>query len=663
MTTLSDRIVLALLLLCLPATAGAQARRFPDFSLEELMRIDVEPVFGASKRLQPVTEAPASVTIVTRDEIARYGYRSLADVLRGVRGFYVTSDRNYSYLGARGFARPGDYGTRILLLVDGHRMNDNIFEQAAIGRDFGLDAAMFERVEIVRGPSSSLYGTSAFFAVINVIMRKGADLNGFTASGDAGSLGSRNAHVAFGAVARGIDVALSASVSRSDGPARLYFPAFDTPETNGGVAEHLDDETAGQLFGRIKFADFTLTGVYGDRTKGVPTASYDTVFNDPRLRTEDLRSFIDGEYDGALGGTQVVLRAYIDRYHYDGSYPLQDAEDAPIVLSRDYAIGTWAGSEARFTRNLRWRQAITAGTEFRRSFRQAQGATIDGSFDGGFAVERSAGAGAFYVQDEFTLHRGVRASLGARYDASGEFSRVTPRAALIVTPSTLQAFKYLYGTAFRAPNAYELDYFSGGVRDESLRPENISSHELVWERYTGTWLRTSTSVYRNNVSRLLTLRDDPTGVQELIWTNHGKVRASGIEVEGEWRFKRLEGLGSYTFQRTRDLESGAGLTNSPTHAAKLRFSTPGLVPGATVAFETQYLGPRTTLGGHVAASAKIANVTVVEPLGARLDLVGAIRNVFGARYGDPGSEEHRQDIIEQDGRTFSVGLRWRFRAR
>ncbi len=69
------------------------------------MRIDVEPVFGASKRLQPVTEAPASVTIVTRDEIARYGYRSLADVLRGVRGFYVTSNRNYSYLGAGGLCQ------------------------------------------------------------------------------------------------------------------------------------------------------------------------------------------------------------------------------------------------------------------------------------------------------------------------------------------------------------------------------------------------------------------------------------------------------------------------------------------------------------------------------------------------------------------------------
>ena len=71
------------------------------------MRIEVQRVFGAAERLQPVTEAPSSVTIVTSDQIARYGYRTLADILRSVRGFYVSNDRNYSYLGVRGFARPG----------------------------------------------------------------------------------------------------------------------------------------------------------------------------------------------------------------------------------------------------------------------------------------------------------------------------------------------------------------------------------------------------------------------------------------------------------------------------------------------------------------------------------------------------------------------------
>ena len=87
---------------------------------------------------------------------------------------YMTNDRNFSLLGVRGFGKPGDYNSRILLLVNGHRVNDNVFGQAEIGAEFGLDPAMFERVEIIRGPASSLYGDSAFFAVVNVITRTGA---------------------------------------------------------------------------------------------------------------------------------------------------------------------------------------------------------------------------------------------------------------------------------------------------------------------------------------------------------------------------------------------------------------------------------------------------------------------------------------------------------
>src|SRR6185437_4445452 len=71
-------------------------------SLEQLADLPIDSVSSASLFTQKVTEAPSSVTIVTADEIRRFGHRTLADVLRTVRGFYVTYDRNYSYLGVRG---------------------------------------------------------------------------------------------------------------------------------------------------------------------------------------------------------------------------------------------------------------------------------------------------------------------------------------------------------------------------------------------------------------------------------------------------------------------------------------------------------------------------------------------------------------------------------
>lgn len=84
-------------------------------SLEDLMKIKVHSVYSASKFLQKVTEAPASVSIITADDIKRYGYTTLADAIRSVRGFYINYTRTSAELGARGFARPGDFNTRVLL--------------------------------------------------------------------------------------------------------------------------------------------------------------------------------------------------------------------------------------------------------------------------------------------------------------------------------------------------------------------------------------------------------------------------------------------------------------------------------------------------------------------------------------------------------------------
>jgi len=75
-------------------------------SFEELMEVKVGTVYAASKREQKTTEAPASVSIVTSDDIQKFGYQTLADVLRSVRGFYITYDRSYSYVGGAGRQPP-----------------------------------------------------------------------------------------------------------------------------------------------------------------------------------------------------------------------------------------------------------------------------------------------------------------------------------------------------------------------------------------------------------------------------------------------------------------------------------------------------------------------------------------------------------------------------
>src|ERR1700676_4997298 len=130
-----------------------------DMSLEDLMSIEIDSVYGASGFKQKVTEAPASVTIITSEEIQKFGYQTLADILRNVRGFYVTYDRNYSYLGVRGYGPSGDYNSRIAVLIDGHRVNENIFDSAPFGTEFPIDVDLIDRVEFISVCRQRLLGS------------------------------------------------------------------------------------------------------------------------------------------------------------------------------------------------------------------------------------------------------------------------------------------------------------------------------------------------------------------------------------------------------------------------------------------------------------------------------------------------------------------------
>ena len=332
------------------------------------------------------------MSIVTAGDISRYGYRTLADVLRGVRGFYVTDDRNYSVVGARGFNRAGDYSTRVLLLINGHRVNDNVYDQAYIGADALIDAAMIERVEIIRGPASSLYGTNALFATVNVITRTGASLNGGSFDVDTGTLGTQLVRGMAGRrLANGMDFALSGSVERSAGLAHFYLPEFDTPDSNGGLAENVDGEQATHLSGRFGVGDLTINGAFGWRNKYVPTASFGTAFNaqEPREQTTDQKLMVLAQYVRTVRGARVTTEAAIDHAGYDGVYPYagDEPQDASVPWRDGFSGLRWTAS-TRATRSMPARQTLTLGAEIVDNVKQNQW-----------------GANPFASSDDFVLDR------------------------------------------------------------------------------------------------------------------------------------------------------------------------------------------------------------------------------------------------------------------
>lgn len=637
----------------------AEQADLTQLSIEELLAVEV---YSASKFAQKTTEAPSAVTVITKADIKSYGYRTLADILGSVRGLFVTYDRNYQYLGVRGFNRPGDYNSRILLLVDGYRVNDANYDTASIGQEFFLDVDLIDRVEVVRGPGSSIYGSNAFFGVANVITKRGRDFDGAEAAAEIASFGTTKERATYGKqYDNGAELLLSATHRNSQGQ-DLFFPEFDTPANNNGIARGLDKDLARQVYGKLAYGDFALTAAYSERTKGVPTASFGSVFNDPRTQSVDSQAVLDLAYNGNLSERlDLSGRVFYGGYFYDGTFPY---DAPPVTVNKDKASGEWWGAEAKLAGRFD-RHKLVFGAEYQDNMRQDLMNYDLAPYAIYLDEKHHSDRRALYAQDEMTLGQGLLLNAGLRYD---HFSTVgdtfNPRLALIYTPRPETALKFLYGTAFRAPNAFELYYSSAALGSKpsiNLKPEEITSYEFVVEHLFQPNFRLTASVYRNEIRNLISQVTDPADGLN-VFQNLGQVRSKGAEFEAERAWADDTRLrASYAWQITRDQASGAELENSPRHLAKFNYSVPLFGNALRAGAEVQYTSGRKTLAGGRAGGYTIANLTLLsQRLAKGLDVSASVYNLFDKQYADPGRPEHLEDLIWQDGRSFRLKATYRF---
>ena len=631
------------------------------------MNIDIDSVYSASKFKQKVTEAPASVTIITAEDIRKYGYRTLADILRNVRGFYVTYDRNYSYLGVRGFGRPADYNSRVALLVDGHRVNDNVYDQAPLGTEFPIDVDLIDRVEVIRGPNSSLYVANAFLGVINIITKRGRDSKMENVSGELASFGTVQGRVSYAnKFDNGLELLLSGSFYDSNGQDRLFFKEFDSPATNHGIAVNADDDQFQQLLANASYGRFTLHAVYGSRDKGIPTASFGTVFNDPGTRTIDQRGYLDLFYDRDLSsGWRFTGRTFYDEFNYHGTYIYDYSQSGGTsrVVNRDFAYGTWAGAEVTLSKRLLERHRLTLGSQFRENFKQDQGNYDQQPLFQYFNDRRNSTISSVYAQDEIRLPSNLVLNLGLRYDHYSTFGSTTnPRAALIYSPLEKTTIKFLFGQAFRPPNFYELYYHApGNLANPSLQPEAVKTMELVWEQYFANHFQLTMSGFHYPIRGLISATTDQnTGF--IKYRNADEVDIRGMDIGLNRKLAAgLEGGVSYSFQNAKDGLSGMPLTNSPKHLGQAYLSLPLIQQRLFASMDLQYVSRRRTLANNFASAYAIPNFTLFSRnLLNGWDVSGSLYNPFNQKFGDPGANEHVQDILYQDGRSFRIKVGYRF---
>ncbi|HEX9911917.1 MAG TPA: TonB-dependent receptor [candidate division Zixibacteria bacterium] len=628
---------------------------------QELLLFQEIKVVSASRYEQSLSDAPSSVTIITDQDIKYYGYKTLADVLRDVEGFDVIYDRNYEYVGVRGFARLGDYSTRILLLLNGHILNDNWIGSNLIGTDAGIDLDIVKKIEIVRGPGSALYGTNAFFAIINVVTYKPEELEGVRFSGELGSYGMKKGILGYGKkLKNGLELLGSFSLMDTKGD-DLYFKEYNDIAGNG-ITRGTDYDRSWSFFGQISYKELVGYAKFSSRTKGVPTGSYETTFGDDRTRTIDGRNFVELNLVHPLSSNKKVWgKLSYDNMRYKGYWIYSD--DPDYYLNIDKGVGDWVGIEGNYSWDFGSGNRLTFGGMYQRQYLKTFLVYYDQYGSQTYALPEESFYSSFwalYFQQEFKLRHNLNLTLGSHYDDYPLLTGViNPRIAFVYKPFGQSTFKILYGTAFRAPSIYEKYYTDEMtmVGNDKLDPEKVETIEGIWEQWLGNKAFTRISFYHNSITDLITQVSNADGM--LQYQNSSAIISKGLELALNWKLtNRWEGFFNFVLEESKEKNTGEKLINVPTKMGNIGVVIPVYGEKFRVSLKENYSDKRKgkrediEIDQFYITTLSLWSMDMIQNLECSL----TIYNLFDQRYYNAAGEEHLQDKIEQDGRHLRFKL-------
>lgn len=678
-----------------------------------------ETIEGVSKHAEAPAETPATVTIISREDIEAYGFRTVADVLNFASlGNFVTDDRRYLLAGSRGQYIYEDFNTRILVMLNGHALNEPWANFGGLGREMLVPMDLVERVEIVYGPSSLLYGGYSLYGIVNVVTRTGGSMPGarlrltggsWTTGEAVGSWGGSGVTNSEDWVNPGTEwsVLAAAGYYSTEGE-DLDLPRFDVGYPVdfeggtiwGGPQSGTDFERAPFAFLRARYGGFSFLGRVGGRKRGEPLAPYGAVYGSDRQHIQDVKAFGELRWDHDLGrGRSLVARVFSDRYGYDEQDPFADAESYPGEPGYDFQLeadDTDLGGEVRFHLQ-RGTHFLTVGGEYRAreidqvsrtrffSGEVAPGSEIRDSRSGRFAV--------LYLQEEWRPTDRLTLVAGGNWaDTDPGGSRVQPRVAVIVKPVTGLSIKGLYGRGFRTPSLYEAAYrdFQFQVDNPDLESEEIDNAELsvIWSPEPRVSLLAY--AFRSRLDGLIqgvplfapedvqggvgTRPDDPLTPEQIAAAgmlqyqqSPGQVRSSGFGVSGRFRGSRLRAYANVSY-------AGAEVAPPDRPEVDLPGSPDWLLSGGltwlasddlTAAVTARYLGAQlleAERGGGSTDAFVEANLRLlyrtrlVYPLTLHLD----VRNVFDETSGPATSASFAIPYAPLPGRQLLIGAEVRF---
>jgi outer membrane receptor for ferrienterochelin and colicin len=642
------------------ATRITYAANPTELDLESLLSSTIS---SASKYKQNQSEVPASVSVITRDDIRAFGWRTLHEALNSLPGIHTTYDYQYHYLGVRGFGLPGDFNTRILLAINGNRMNDVVYDGAQVGREFPLDIDLIEKIEYIIGPGGAVYGQNAMLAVVNIITRSGFQVDGSelmvlqSEPQDQSEVALR-----WGKrLQNGTDLLFSASGLTSQGTNLLLtFPGQGPGGTDMiGEARGLDKERDREFFAELAQGPWSFNLIYGLRNKADPTASFASDIFAPDLNSRDSYLISQLQYDASYfeNNLDVQGRLFTGRQRYLGNSQYSGL--------RYYSTGdsNWQGGEVRLVYRAIPRHTLMLGVEGQNNSRADQRYYDELMTTTNVDIPSTGYRVGMYVQDEWQIRQRWRTTVGARIDHNNMTgTQLSPRMALIWQAFDNTAIKALLGRAWRAPNVYESFYDddSSLTSNLQLKGERNDTQELSVEQRLSSNVSVRASAYQWEITDIIQLGIEPnSGIPQ--YANGSKVKTHAFEfaMNGAWS-SGARMWASFAYQDVSYPLAGKAV-NSPEELGKLSYSIPLSSLGLRLAWELQYDGERQTLAGTSVGRDWLSHLTFsAEKPWHGVSWSLSFRNIFDHYYELPAADTNWQDTLEQPRRQIRLLMNYRF---
>lgn len=680
-TRLAALVISGMLLLAPqhPVAAEVDPRSIAAKSLEELLQT---PVSAATRTEETFTSAPSSVTVFMRSEIENMGIRTVEELLNYVPGFQSvrTASRSYYSVASRGRNSP-QLSNDILFMINGRRLNDD-FSGAGLIFDRYLSTGNVQRVEVVRGPGSALYGSNAVLGVVNIITA--LDLADMSVS--AGEPGYRAGHVNLSTATEEVEAAFFLGGFTDDGESFLDRSSPVGASTRdprqslqayGSVAT--DRLRLDARYSKIDIENFWLfTTVPANEINDYEATDYSVDLAYTITETERAKLGVSGGYRNIDSESRVFILPSEVMLPFNQA-GLTEGTD-PFIGGPSVALSTW---EFHLDGSLRAGTAhnLSGGLEYRRTdfdkLKNANnyetldildalllgepgpirfyGDVIETADFGPTGSDRTVWGG--YVQDVYSISERTRATLGLRYDHYSDVGgNLSPRLALVHSAPHGATYKLMYGEAFRAPTISELATVNTPtvVSNPDLDPERVRTLELAWLQRYGNVQTTLTGYYSRIEDQIQSV---PVGGGDprRTFINGDGEDLSGVELEVNADLTDrlyVRATAAHMFQLPEDPRNASRNLASVIVNYRRGDWNLNLNGYHHSSVETQ-TKPVQTLDGHW-----LFNLNVRRDIG-RLTLVGSVDNLLDEEYATftrteiPGGTPNR-------GRTFRAGIEYRF---